>query len=409
MRSVVARGLVCLVASPASSLTQELRGSLALPTLARAAALALVPEEPLVVVGTRRRAAAPELFVVEFEADGANPRVRWSLDLGGHARAVVVDGGLAYVATSDDTAELVVVDLDRRAVAAVLDAPGTGDGDRLSVVEPGEVLLERRPGDGPERYRLAWRDGGLVVLESAEAPWAGRMPRPSPLCGHRIDRGRVVARVRRIVPGGALHVLLTTDRRAAVQIVAETVPVVFPDVDGDGLYRLACLGDSNTARYWPLWKWCEQLVALVGDRHFTTLNLAVNGATVATTPAPLASTQMDAALSAGVDAVVAAFGTNDVFWMRPPSEIRDAYVALRGRAEAAGVAFFAATMPPCIGCPACTAETNVLLREAFPGRLVDFDTGFTAEHFFADGYHLNQTGQDLWARRAYEALRAPAP
>lgn len=406
--SIAVLALVCLVPAPAASLTQALRGSVALPA-ARATALALVPEEPVVVVGTRRRVTAHELFVIEFEADGAHPRIGWSLDLGGHVRAVAVDRGFAYVATSDDAAELVVVDLARRAVVAVLDAPGTGDGEWLSVVAPGEVLLQRRPGEGSDRYRVTMRNGALVILESGEAPWPGRRLRPAPLCCYRPDRGIVVARVRRIVPGGALHVLLTTDRRASLQIVAETAPVVFPDADGDGVYRLACLGDSNTARHWPMWTWCEQFAALVADRYVTVSNLAVHGATVSSAPSPSrADTQMDAALAAGVDAVLAAFGTNDALWGSAPAGIRDAYLALEARARADGLAFFVATTPPIIGCPQCTAETNALLRDAFADCLIDFDTGFTATYFIADGVHLNQAGQNLRALRAYEALGAPA-
>ncbi len=407
MRMLASVLAVCLTAAPAASVFQEPQATLGLPTTARAVALALVPGEDTLVVGTRRRLGADELFVVEFAADGTHPGVRWSLDLDAHVRAVVVEAGFAYVATSDDAAELIVVDLTQRQRVAALDAPGTGNGEQLTVVAPGEVLLQRRPGDGPEVYRVTMREGALVVLESAEAPWPGRRPRSLPLCCYRVDRGIVITRVRRVVPGGALHFLLTTHRRAALHIVRETTQVAFPDVDGDGLYRLACLGDSNTAPFWPARKWCEQLSGLLLDRHFATLNLAVPGATVTSTPAAGAGAQLDAALASGVDAVVAAFGTNDVFWGRRPTEIRDAYLALAARAAAAGLAFYVATTPPIVGgCPAC-AETNELLRAAFPGRVLDFDTGFTARHFVRDGYHVNQDGQDLRALRAAELLRWP--
>ena len=321
---------------------------------------------------------------------------------------IAVDGTHAYLATADDAAELMVVDLTLRQRVASFDVPGTADGWSVSVAEPGVVDLVVRRSAGPERYRLSVATDPISVLSTAEDPTAGKPTRPEGLRRYRI-RGRLVARERRVIPGGALHYVLSTDRRAQFQVVEEVAPVGFADLDGDGVYRLGCVGDSNTSLVSGLKKWCEIIRDGFSDPDFAVINVAVNGATVNpnlrfTSDATM---QMAEVLSQAPDLLVLAFGTNDVFQGRTPQQIHDAYLAQQPTADAAGVPFYVATTPPIIGCPNCTPgieQGNDMLRATFAGRVVEFYTGFGADEFNPDHYHLNSVGQQLRAERALEVL-----
>ena len=285
---------------------------------------------------------------------------------------LAVDGPVAYLATADDTAELVVIDLRSGETLGTFDAEGPADGLSVKVVAPGIVKLGRRKSDAPEVYRLDVSDPANIRVLAAR------------------QRSRRARWKQRPLP-----------------------PVLFRDVNGDGVYRLACLGDSNTARPTPdVRKWCEVLEDAIADPRFEVVNMAVGGATVAPHRygGSDATAQMLAALDLQPDAVVLAFGTNDRMHGRKPNEIRDAYLAHAEVAELAGLAVYVATTPPtakCVGegCPLIAAANEVLL-EAFGDRTIDFFTGFEAEHLM-DALHLNAAGQELRAERALRALVMP--
>ena len=399
--------LLLLVSSPAHALLQFRAGAVVLPTTGRPTSLAATADGTF-LVGTVGRTRFDELFAIDPGPDGRTPTVAWSLDLGVRVNGIAVDGTHAYLATADDAAELMVVDLTLRQRVASFDVPGTADGWSVSVAEPGVVDLVVRRSAGPERYRLSVATDPISVLSTAEDPTAGKPTRPEGLRRYRI-RGRLVARERRVIPGGALHYVLSTDRRAQFQVVEEVAPVGFADLDGDGVYRLGCVGDSNTSLVSGLKKWCEIIRDGFSDPDFAVINVAVNGATVNpnlrfTSDATM---QMAEVLPQAPDVLVLAFGTNDVFQGRTPQQIHDAYVALQPVADAAGVPFYVATTPPIIGCPNCTTpieQGNGMLRTTFAGRVIEFYTGFGAAEFSPDNYHLNSVGQQLRAERALEVL-----
>ena len=399
--------LVLLASSPAHALLQFQAGAVALPTTGRPTSLAAAADGTF-LVGTVGRTRSDELFAIDPGPDGRTPTVAWSLDLGVRVNGIAVDGTHAYLATADDAAELMVVDLTLRQRVASFDVPGTADGWSVTIAEPGVVDLVVRRSAGPERYRLSVATDPISVLSTAEDPTAGKPTRPEGLRRYRI-RGRLVARERRVIPGGALHYVLSTDRRAQFQVVEEVAPVGFADLDGDGVYRLGCVGDSNTSLVSGLKKWCEIIRDGFSDPDFAVINVAVNGATVNpnlrfTSDATM---QMAEVLSQAPDLLVLAFGTHDVFQGRTPQQIHDAYLAQQPTADAAGVPFYVATTPPIIGCPNCTPgieQGNDMLRATFAGRVVEFYTGFGADEFNPDHYHLNSVGQQLRAERALEVL-----
>ncbi|HEV7734858.1 MAG TPA: SGNH/GDSL hydrolase family protein [Candidatus Binatia bacterium] len=203
----------------------------------------------------------------------------------------------------------------------------------------------------------------------------------------------------------------------ALAVTACGPPAGVRDVDGDGRIVVACLGDSNTETRWPpphTPKWCEFAAERVPAWTFT--NHAVGGATV-TRPndqRSFADAQLDAAgAAAPADAVVLAFGTNDVRSGRSTADIVAAYRAVVARVEATGAIAFVALAPPSYppepDHAAALAALNAALRGAFPpDRLVDFDGGMTRLDFEADGLHPNAAGQHERAVAALRALRPPS-
>lgn len=286
--------------------------------------------------------------------------------------AIAVDGERVFLATGDNAAELVIADLDTGETLGTFDAAGGADALSVRVLEPGVVKLGRRQSDAPEVYVLDVTDPASVAVLSAR------------------ERERNVRWKRQPPP-----------------------PVRFRDANGDGVFRLACLGDSNTAKG-PTPKWCEILAALIDDRRFEVVNLGWGGATVCENLRfkSDAAQQMEQALAAEADAVVLAFGTNDSLQGRRAEESLAAYQAQADVALTAGLDVFVAETPPMGGCidEGCGAvwRLNGFLADAFPGRVVDFFTGFGNEMFGAfDLIHLNAAGQMLRAERALAVIGSP--
>jgi lysophospholipase L1-like esterase len=190
-------------------------------------------------------------------------------------------------------------------------------------------------------------------------------------------------------------------------------PPVVSDRNGDGKIVVACLGDSNTDRHWPppdTPKWCELAADRVPD--WTFVNRAVSGARVSEFSGPegWSGTQLDATLPMAPDAVVLAFGTNDVRFGRSAADVVAAYRAAVARIEATGAVAFVALAPP-IHPPEpehahALDELNAALRAAFPAaRVIDFASGMTRADFGDDGLHPNDDGQRKRAEAALRALR----
>jgi hypothetical protein len=388
---------------------------LSLPGTAHPLSLGASEDRQTLFVGTARHSTRDELYALDTGAAGKSLSVAWSLDLAARVNAMALEGSRIYVASSADTKELIIVDKNSRQVVGAFDAVGPADATTVELVAPGIIVLGRRRGSGPEFYRLDVNDpANIIVLDTIDDPRGARAERSKELDGYH-HRGRLVGSVERTTNRGVLYYLAVTDRDAEVQVIERKVPTVFADSNGDGVYRLGCVGDSNTAApFAGVMKWCEKLRDLIDDPDFEIVNVAVAGATVVTPNLRFdsdATKQMVTAIDRQIDAVVLAFGTNDVFQGRTNDEILAAYLYQQDVATAAGIEFFLATTPPISGCPSPSCPTitagNALLRMNFPDRVIEFFDGFTLGYFNPDGYHLNDTGQTLRAERAFTALANP--
>jgi alpha-tubulin suppressor-like RCC1 family protein len=187
------------------------------------------------------------------------------------------------------------------------------------------------------------------------------------------------------------------------------------DRNMDGRLVVVCLGDSNTARRVDgLASWCERLSEILAGGSWEIVNRGLGGATAVPHASLLrADEPLAYALENDApDAVILAYGTNDVLADVGVGEIVAAYRRLAQRAQEAGVAPFVALTPPLQ--PASSAANarilalNRALREAFePARVIDFHAGFDPAHF-SDRLHLNESGQDRRARLAADALERAA-
>lgn len=401
-------------ATPASALHQRL-ASLSLPAGSSPACAVLDETRGLLLVGTAVARSTPELIAITLGANLRTPQYAWGVEIGASVNGIAIDGNHVLLATDDDSAELVVVDLDTHGRVGSFDASGTADATFVRAVAPGTVKLGRRASDAPELYKLDVDDPArITVLRAAQRPRGLRERRVRDV-PHYAYTGRLVGREEI----GDLLYLVTAPPGAEAAVVRRSAPVAFADVDGDGVWRLGCVGDSNTMVLPGVRPgWCELLRDTLGDPDLEIVNVAVQGATVVT-PNVLfssdATQQMAAALSEKPDAVVLAFGTNDRFAGSTPQQIEAAYEAQADVAAAAGVAYYVATTPPLGGCigggagvPCLQiAEQNELLRAAFAPNVLEFEDGFSTPHFFDDRIHLNAAGQALRAERALDVLAPP--
>lgn len=404
--------LVCTTAAHASA--PYMVGSLKLPGDVHAVSAAYDTSTQLLLIGARQSTTRAELYALAFDPSGRTPSVTWTLDIPGKVNAIATDGTYAYLATSWQQAELVIVRLSTGVVAGTFDANGPADAVSLQLMGPGALLMERRRSNKPETYVLEVSDpAAVMMLETIEGPGSTVSWPPF---GHYAYPGRLVAEAVRTTDRGTVYYGVTYGAAADLYVVEATRPTVFGDVNGDGIYRLGCVGDSNTSPFQSpsVVRWCEALRARFADSTFEIVNVAVSGATVV---APnlypsvdsTAYMQMDLVLTKGVDAVVLAFGTNDFFQGRSPAMIVDAYLDQAEAARVAGVEFFVATTPPTTGCftrgcPNILATNDALHATFDAAHVVEFYDGFTAEHIKSDNIHLNDAGQTLRMERAFSVL-----
>lgn len=194
------------------------------------------------------------------------------------------------------------------------------------------------------------------------------------------------------------------------------------DRDGDGRITVVCLGDSNTQLDFLFERtWCERLEVLLNDSanprsparppEWETKNRGWSGATAISLPSMRrAEEQLAYTLEFDApDAVILAYGTNDLLQNAAPEEVLLATMRHLLRARESGVDTFVALVPPALGKSAEFDEgvesTNTLIRRAVRAeRVIDFASGLTPNDYH-DDVHFNDAGHIKRASAALAALR----
>jgi lysophospholipase L1-like esterase len=186
-----------------------------------------------------------------------------------------------------------------------------------------------------------------------------------------------------------------------------------------GVTRVACAGDSNTCMGPPSTcgtglefpQWCELLDAEPG---FETVNLAIGGGSALSSPFSKGSpdydiegiAQLERALAVDVDAVIFAFGTNDLqFSTGTIAEITAEIVSLVERARIEGLHAFAIVVPPTSPPiePLDTEGLNAALSAQLDGVQLIRDALGPAD-LLPDGIHMNASGHAKRARAVKSAF-----
>jgi len=191
------------------------------------------------------------------------------------------------------------------------------------------------------------------------------------------------------------------------------------DNNHDGALKLGCVGDSNTDdNFFPLSygsvKACEHMKNnYVWDSRFAIANYGVSATTACSSAANHMDSQITSAIADGMDAVLIAFGTNDMKTVTctSPQDTVNCLLAGYRRLEAVGITAYVATVPPRYDSGECNAgdnaAANVIIRNTFPSnRIVDFDTDFPSTLFASDGLHTEYDGNRRRGARTYSAMTA---
>lgn len=384
------------------------RGSLALPRPADATAVASVGTLQWV---SRTTSLEAELIAIDT-SDRDHPRVVFELEVGAGVSGLLSDGEYVFASTGLARQELWVIEGRSGAVVTTLDLPKRRRAVQIEWAATDLVQVSKPRGPGPEVI--------LVDVSNPTDPQVvdtldtGRNPKPAELPtidGYSED---LVAMATTEEGVGTLIYYVLVDSPGTDFRVLERRIAGFPDANGDGVWRLACLGDSNTEPFPPFRprKWCEYLEEVPDDALFQTINISHGGATA--NPQTRDPTWEDAflhtamATQAGADAIISAYGTNDLLQGYSPTEYVEAHRMHEATAAAGGIpTYFAATVPIIGTNPAQTwpRQVNDLLRIEFAGRTAEFFEGFQFDEHHLDGLHLNDAGQRLRADRAWEAVK----
>jgi hypothetical protein len=366
-----------------------------------AAILSMAAHGDTLLLG-RRDSAGDELVAVDA-SDPLDPRIAWSSDVGADVDGIDTTGDLALLATGHPDAELVALDLGTRSPRGTFDVPGARHGIVVQVVLEAPLVVWIGVTDDVverEAYLVNVADlAAPAVLASRDAIGPLRTPPPpDPVEKGYVAGGDVVARAKGLTRPDFTF-LAVNGASPELQVVSGLDDQVsIPDTNGDGVRRLACLGDSTTFPFLDKnpGSWCQYLQQTVWSGTVRIRNYGFLGARMTPAPTAEAFTQLAAALEDGADVAIANFGLNDILSFTP-SEIVDAAHALATAANAAGVPLLLATPTPRYDVDGVDlaqelADVSALMRASFPGdQVLDFNAVVGEDDLGPDRLHTGPT------------------
>lgn len=334
--------------------------------------------------------------------------------------ALVALGDLLYVGLSGTPGRLLVLDPQTLATRGAATLPA---GKEITGLAPwGNVLMLTTSGiEGPEV--------GQVSLQEPLVPQYLRLGPGRPMAPRRLVVPRAITdRVPAEAVVDWLRDPTLPDRLLVAARAGEPLRVLdgaldelrIQDRNGDGILRLACVGDSNTRESTvadPA-DFCTVLQKSVVHPAFEIVNTSRMGAGIRS-PAEekRGQTLVEAALAQNPDALILALGTNDLPWFDPrgvSAASRDRVKkakSFEAQVEAHGADFFIALVPPRfdgVGPEGSIAAFNREILGAWPpSQVIDFHNGFVRDDYVADGLHFHGRGNAKRGRRAYQFLLEP--
>jgi lysophospholipase L1-like esterase len=408
---------ILLVLAPWPAVAGEGPGLAGLPGPARVFEL----KDSIVHLGVEANPGA-EYFRVDIR-DPQSPRVVSSVELGATVRALLPLADVIYVGVDDPAGELVVLDARTFEVRGRVDLPGKAPLNRMSVAYGFLVGLRDPSPRGENMVMLSREDIFSPTLEREGSgvvsvgpvlvpPRLAAQAQPGELIGwHRHPSDPALTLAAYATAEHPLRVLRGTDDRLRLR-----------DGNGDGVIRLACVGDSNSVAVPDIrpMSWCAVLGEEVWRTDFEVVNPSVVGAGLRSLgESQRGAVLLDRALAEQPDAVLLALGTNDLDYFHADDVAGDAVDRVGKMREfekkvlAAGAEFFVALVPPRYddgGPPGALEAFNAEIRGTWPSeQVLDFHSAIPRRFLRADGLHFTGPGQAERARRAYGFLLEQAP
>ncbi|MEO2168639.1 MAG: SGNH/GDSL hydrolase family protein [bacterium] len=378
-------------------------------------------EGSLVHFGVERNPGA-EYFRIDIGNPEA-PRVLSAVELGATVTALLPLPDVIYVGVDDPAGELVALDATTLEVRGRIDLPGEAALIRIEVVY-GFLVALRDPAQGGENIVVLTRDdifAPVVKREASGKVSIGAVLVPAQLSAEA-QPGELVDWQRHPTDAAITVAAYATTANPLRLLRGIEDRLRLRDHNGDGVIRLACVGDSNSVALGDIrpMSWCAALREEVWHRQFEVVNPSVVGAGLRSFHEPKrGAVLLERALSEEPDAVLLALGTNDLDYFHADDVAGDAADRVGKMKEfetkvlAAGAEFFVALVPPRYDGvdPAGALDAfNAEIRKTWPAeQILDFHSAMPRSLFRGDGLHFTGPGQAERARRAYAFLLAPQP
>lgn len=397
-------------------------------------------------VGTRANSSGRELYIFDTSNRG-QVTVRGSYEVGGDVNDIYVVNGRAYLATSLPAKELLVLNVSNpRAITeeASYDLPNT-TGARAVYHTNGRIYVGGYNNNStPDFFIFDVTGAAPQFLSSTNLSatsndikvFAGKAYVATQISAQAltiVDVSNPVApviqsvfsasaRASAVALGSSFIYLITENGSRELQIVDPLLNIVsfLTDANNDGKITVVCMGDSNTDMAWWVGpSWCEQLRDLIGVGAPVRMENYGHGGGTATdlglvyyVPSYAGVYLQQAFENVFPDAVVFAYGTNDIGFGATIPQIISAYSAHVASTTAYGARAYVALTP--FRRENATSTFNMqydalnsqILSElgTTTSGIIDFNSMIINPTDYQDFVHMNIGGHAKRARAVYQQL-----
>lgn len=398
-------------------------------------------------VGTVVNNSGSEFHIFNV-SNPASPILLGSYEISAHVNGIVVHRGFAYLATSNNTKELAVLNVQNpQAIteAYKYNMPGSPAARGITKQNERIYVVSDNNGSYPDFYVFSAGGAGSARISSinlgsnnndiavvggwafvgTETDTAGLkiINIANPVAPRLYSSLNTSSKVKGLDTNATFVHLATNKNTLEYQTVDPmfTISPVVSDQNHDGRITVVCHGDSNTqAGVAPVGDgWCERFGGMMNSANFPTVNRGLGGTTITDKGMYFLGFEMYASnrISASLlddhpDAIVLAFGTNDIrVASSSAADIVSEYARQKAKAETQGVKtfialtpYFATTFPDEKMWNTKINKLNALIRATFaPSDILDFNSNMLPGDY-QDAAHIGTSGQLKRASGAYKRL-----